>query len=172
MSRGKASKLIAQIKVILVAKTYSISEFWFTHSPCNLSKTSNAWKIFRLSTSTSGNQTWKYTKMFQKLNVLTLRISRKEFEFYLHSIEIRTKARITITILGKIDIFYVKSTSLNNKKLLNKQLIWRNFLFVIAFYSTFQHYLFSNSLVKPLLSRNFGEKSVRKFLQFSVKSTI
>ena len=89
MSRGKASKLIAQIKVILVAKTYSISEFWFTHSPCNLSKTSNAWKIFRLSTSTSGNQTWKCTKNVQETyncinRYLNLRIS-KNFTFTNHN---------------------------------------------------------------------------------------
>ena len=59
VSRGKSSKLMAQIKVIRVAKTYKMSLFWLTHSPCSFDSTSRAWNIFKFSTSTSGNHICK-----------------------------------------------------------------------------------------------------------------
>ena len=62
-SNGKASKVIAQMNVIRAAKTYKTSLFWLTHKPCNLSRTSNDLNSFKLSTSTSGNHTWKLKKL-------------------------------------------------------------------------------------------------------------
>ena len=55
MSKGKASKVMAHMKVTRAARTYRISLFWLTHRPCSLSRTSNDLNIFKLSTSTSGN---------------------------------------------------------------------------------------------------------------------
>ena len=56
MSNGKLLKVIGHIKVILVATAYMISNFWLSHKPSNLERTSNVLNSFRFSISVSGSQ--------------------------------------------------------------------------------------------------------------------